>query len=62
MAIKYINYTRQQQKGMAISGYSLYVNGSYLNMYEHITIAKHEADRYSQFNDVEVYPVLRRRY
>ena len=62
MAIKYIQYTREQKRGMAVSGYSLYVNGSYWSVYNHITTAKNEADRYARFNEVEIYPVLRRRY
>ena len=62
MALKLIQYTKVQRRGMAVSGYSLYVNGSYLGVHEYFTLAKNEADRYSTSNDVEIYPVLKRRY
>jgi len=61
MSIRYIRYTKEQLKDMVVSGYSLYVNGSYWNMYDYITTATKEAYRYATFNEVEIYPVLKQR-
>jgi len=62
MAIRFIQYTPQQTRGMAITAYSLYVNGSYWQMFETIASLLEEAKHYIRANDIEVYPVLKRRY
>ena len=61
MAIKYINYTRQQQRGMEISGFSLYINGNHCCVHETLTGINQELMRYPVYNDIEIYPVLKRR-
>jgi len=62
MAITYIIYTKEQRSNCDVSGYSIYINGSYTCMFESMPRAKDEAYRYSPCNDVEIYPVLKRRY
>jgi hypothetical protein len=62
MAIKFINYTKEQKQGMAVSGYSLYVNGNHCCIHETLTSVNHELKRYPQYNDIEIYPVLKRRF
>ncbi len=62
MAIKLIKYTKAQKQNMAVSGYSLYVNGCYCCMYETLTSVNSEVSRYPIYNDIEIYPVLKRRY
>ena len=47
---------------MAISGYSLYVNGNYCTIHNTFDSVSAEANRYSRFNEVEIYPMLRRRH
>ena len=62
MAIKYINYTREQKRGMAVSGYSLYINGNHCFVHDTLIGVSHELERYPSYNDIEIYPVLKRRY
>ncbi len=62
MAITFIEYTKQQRRNMAVSGYSIYINGSFLSMYETFSSANSVAVRYPNYNDIEIYPVLTRRY
>jgi len=62
MSIKFIRYTKQQKLNMAISGYSLYVNGNYCTIHNTFDSVSAEANRYSRFNEVEIYPMLRRRH
>lgn len=60
MAIRYIKYTKAQIQNMIVSGYSLYVDGNYWCMHDSITDATKEADKYKRYNDVEIYPVLKK--
>ena len=62
MAIKFINYTKDQRRGMAVSGYSLYINGNHCCIYETLTSVNRELELYPAYNDIEIYPVLKRRY
>jgi len=62
MAIKFINYTKDQRRGMAVTGYSLYINGSHCCIHETLTSVNRELGLYPSYNDIEVYPVLKRRY
>ena len=61
MAVRFINYTKEQQRGMSISGYSLYINGNFCCIYEKLTSLNYELQKYPPYNDIEVYPVLARR-
>ena len=62
MSVKFINYTKEQRRGMAVSGYSLYVNGSHYCIHETLTGINQEVKRYPSYNDIEIYPILTRRY
>ena len=62
MAIRLINYTKEQRRGMAVSGYSIYINSSYLTMLDTYHQAVDMAGNYAPYNDIEIYPVLKRRY
>lgn len=61
MGIKYIQYTKEQRSSCDVTGYSLYINEYYICMHESLPSAKVEATRYSASNNVEIYPVLKRR-
>ena len=60
VAIKYINYTKEQRRSSKVTGYSLYVNNCYCYIYDSMTEVKSMANKYARFNDVEIYPVLKR--
>jgi len=62
MSIKFIRYTKQQKLNMAVSGYSLYVNGCYCSIHESIISINNEVEQYPTYNDIEIYPVLKRRH
>lgn len=40
-----------------IVGYSLYVNGNHYSVYETLSKAQKEAERYSLWNDTDVLPM-----
>lgn len=40
-----------------IVGYSLYVNGNHYSVYETLSKAQREADRYRPWNDIDVLPM-----
>ena len=61
MAIRYISYTKEQRSSTDVTGYSLYVNGIHLCVCESMHAIKREAYRYSLHNDIEIYPILKRR-
>ena len=62
MAIKLISYTKKQRAGMAVTGYSLYINENFYCIYETLNSVYRELQKYSLSTGVEIYPVLKRRY
>jgi len=62
MSVKFINYTKAQCRGMSVTGYSLYINGSHCCIHETLTSVNREIEQYPLYNDIEIYPVLKRSY
>mgnify|MGYP000144369081 CR=1 FL=1 len=61
MAINHITYTKSQMYNMSVSGYAIYINENYSSSYETLTIANTVAKQYPHYNEIEIYPVLKRK-
>ncbi len=57
MAIKYIQYTKQQRINTKVSGYSMYVNSNHYSMNDSLYELQKVAQRFES-QDVEIYQVL----
>jgi hypothetical protein len=60
MAIKYIQYTKQQRSNTKVTGYTIYVNEVLRYICESMHEASKEAKSYSRLNDIEIYQILAR--
>ena len=61
MAIRFINYTKEQRSNCDVTGYSLYVESNYICVCDRMIDITNEAKRYPPCNDIEIYQVLKRR-
>ena len=57
MAIKYIQYTKEQRVNTKVSGYSMYVNSNHYSMSNSLFQLQKVAQRFES-QDVEIYQVL----
>ena len=57
MAIKYIQYTKQQRVNTKVSGYSMYVNSNHYSMNNSLFKLQEVAQKFES-QDVEIYQVL----
>jgi len=62
MAVRLINYRQEQRRGMDVTGCTIYINGNFYSIYDTYPQAVDIAGNYAVSNDVEIYPVLKRRY
>jgi hypothetical protein len=60
MAIKYIQYTKQQRRSTKVTGYTIYVNEVLRYICESMYEASQEAKTYSGLNEIEIYQILAR--
>lgn len=60
MAINYIKYRPEQMLGMEVNGYSVYINEMHWSTHDDIISATDEVGNYHKFNQVEIYPILKR--
>ena len=60
MAIKFIEYTKEQRKSTRVTGYSLYVNSSHRCICDSVHQIMNEVKHYSHWNDIEIYQILSR--
>ena len=60
MAIKYIKYRPEQMQNMEVSGYSVYINENHWSTHDDVISATEEVGSYYKFNQVEIYPILRK--
>lgn len=61
MAIRYMQYKAEEFITNTISGYSLYINHRFYEIYESIKEVRAAANRYGRSNDIEIYPIMKRR-
>ena len=61
MAIRYIQYKAEEFIKNTISGYSLYINNRFYEIYESIKEVRAAANQYGKSNDIEIYPIMKRR-
>ena len=60
MGVQHIIYTKQQMADMEVCGYSVYVNEQYWASYDDTKSVVKEVNRYKAYNQVEIYPILRK--
>ncbi len=61
MAVRLINYRKEQRRGMDVTGYTIYINSNFYSIYDTYPQAVDVAGNYASYNDVEIYPILKRR-
>ena len=57
MAIKYIQYSKQQRVNTKVSGYSMYVNANHYSIHSSLHELQKLAQRFES-QDIEIYQVL----